>query len=83
MRQQDIPPKSRMDGVERLGICKLKIGKREGGIHGLTGCAEPGTEWARMATRVMVFVIELVHDQVRADQDDRGEQHPCQHDHEM
>ncbi|OQW35712.1 MAG: hypothetical protein A4E20_08965 [Nitrospira sp. SG-bin2] len=71
-----------MVAVENRCLCKLSACQGEGGIHGLTGCTEPRTERIRMALRVMVPVIELVHDQVRADQDDRGEQHPCQHDHE-
>lgn len=72
-----------MVGVENLCRCKRGVGKVEGRVYGLTGCTEPGTERTRMAVRMMVAVIEFVHDQVRADQNNRGEQYPCQHDHEM
>ena len=71
-----------MIGVESLCACKLSISKEEGGTHDLTGCTEPSTEWTRMAVRMMVPMIELVHDQMRAGQDDRGEQHSYQQDHE-
>ena len=51
-----------MTGVESLCTCRLSVGKVEGRVHGLTGCTEPGTEGARMAARMMVPVIEFVHD---------------------
>ncbi|MBX3305382.1 MAG: hypothetical protein KF751_04940 [Nitrospira sp.] len=70
VRRQDIPPKGRKETVQILCACMLSISKEEGGTHDLTGCTEPGTEWTRMAVRMMVPVIELVHDQMRADQDD-------------
>ena len=71
-----------MIGVENICLCKLSNSKGEGSIQSLTGCTEPGTEWTRMAVRMMVAVIELVHNQVGANQNNRGEQYPCQHDHE-
>lgn len=58
-----------MEGVESLCACRLSVGKVEGRIHGLTGSTEPGTERTRMAISVMIPVIELVHDQMRTDQD--------------
>ncbi|HBH78982.1 MAG TPA: hypothetical protein DDY39_04055 [Nitrospira sp.] len=59
-----------MIGVESLCACRLGVGTGEGRVHGLTGCTEPGTEWTRMTIRVMIPVLELVHDEMRADQED-------------
>jgi len=37
-----------------------------GGVNGLSGCAEPGTERTRMGSRLMISVIDFVRDDVRA-----------------
>ena len=66
------------------GLCAYTVSEVivSGGVNGLSGCAEPGTERTRMGGRLMISVIDFVRDDMRACQPHQGTQHRREGEHE-
>jgi hypothetical protein len=70
--------------VSDEGLCAYTVSEviMSGGVNGLSGCAEPGTERTRMGGRLMISVIDFVRDDMRACQPHQGTQHRREGEHE-